>query len=184
MSIKLISAIVALTAIVFVGCDARNARQDFDRQIEVCTAGERNGVLDAAADACGAALSIATENDYAPKEISALSLRLGRIERQRGRFRAAEVLVRASLDYEAESGESEDVALCLIELSLSLAGQNRWSEGVAMLERAAPQVSGLTGEDRQAAANVFAGYSSQLHKAGQAASAAKFADLASELREP
>lgn len=179
-----ITAIVALLAVAIGGCDARNARQDFDRQIEICTAGEKNGVLDAAADACGKALTIATENDYAPEEVSALSLRLGRIERQRGRFDAAEVLVRASLDLAAQSGESQGVALRLVELSLSLAGQDRWSEGVTLLERAEPWVRGFAAEDRRAAANVFAGYSRQLGLTGDADTAARFADLASELREP
>lgn len=181
MSIKPITAIAVLLAAAIGGC---NARQDFDRQIEICTAGEKNGVLDAAADACGRALTIATENDYAPEEISALSLRLGRIERQRGRFEAAEVLVRASLELAAQSGESQGVALRLVELSLSLAGQDRWSEGITLLERAAPWVRGFAGEDRRAAANVFAGYSRQLGLTGDADTAARFADLASELRGP
>jgi tetratricopeptide (TPR) repeat protein len=169
---------VALLAVATGGC---NARQDFDRQIEICTAGEKNGVLDAAADACGRALTIATENDYAPEEVSALSLRLGRIERQRGRFDAAEVLVRASLDLTAQSGESKEVALHLVELSLSLAGQDRWSEGVTLLDRAEPLVRGLTGRDRGDAANVYAGYARQLRKAGDTQKAAEFEGIGSEL---
>jgi tetratricopeptide (TPR) repeat protein len=184
VSIKPITTILASLAIAVAGCHARDARQASERQIEICTAGERNGVLDAAADACGAALAIATEKDYPPDEISDLSFRLAKIERQRGQFQAAEVLVRSSLDQEELSGESDDVASRLIELSLCLAGQDRWSEGLTVLERAEPLVRELAGDERRAAANVFRGYGLQLQRTGDTDQGAKYLDLASELQSP
>jgi len=63
------------------GCDYRSAGDEYDRQIEVCSVAERNGLLEAAAQACGAALEIAEEQAYAPDLISGLLSRLGCLER-------------------------------------------------------------------------------------------------------
>ncbi len=163
------------------GCDYRSAREEFDRQIEVCTAGERNGLLEAAVNACSAALAIAEEHAYAPELISGLLYRLGRLERQRGRFQEAEVLVRRSLALEEQPGAPGAVASRLVELSLSLAGQGRWPEGAQLLERAAPLVNDLTGKERDAAANAFRAFSVRLEKLGRTEQAKEFKAKAKEL---
>jgi hypothetical protein len=54
------------------GCDSRSARHEFDRQIEVCSLAERNGLLGAAVEACGQALAIAEEQAYAREQLSGL----------------------------------------------------------------------------------------------------------------
>ena len=173
-----------LLATAVTGCTDGKARADYERQLQICSAGERQGVLDTAADACGAALNIARDRGYPSAGISDLSFRLGRIERKRGRFDDAEPLVRASLEFETGAGDSVVVATRLIELSFILAGQDRWDEGVTLLEGAEPWVQDLEDHERKNAANAFRGYSAQLRKTGDATIASRFEALASKLGEP
>lgn len=163
------------------GCDFGSARNEFNRQIEVCSAGERNGVLNAAVQSCGAALAIAEEHGYAPELISGLLFRLGRLERQRGRFQEAEVLVSRSLALEDQAGKTEMVASRLVELALSMAGQRRWGDGAELLERASPSVGNLSRRDREAAANAFKVFSRRLSAMGHTARAKQFEAKAKEL---
>lgn len=175
--------LVALLAVALIGgCD--QARNEYEQQLEVCTAGENNGVLSAAAEGCSNALEIARQNDFPPAEVSGLSYRLGRIERQQGRFEEAEVLLRASLDYESQVRNSAGIASRLVELAISLAGQNRWEEGAALLDRAEPHVRSLAGDERDAAMNAIRGYAAQVRKLGDTDRATRYAALALELDTP
>jgi hypothetical protein len=162
-------------------CDYHSARDNFDRQLEVCSAGERNGLLDAAARACGAALAIAEKENHAPEQISDLQYRLGRLERQRGRFREAEVLTRRSLALEEQSGETGAVASRLVELSLCLAGQGRWTDGAQLLASNALLQSDLSSQDREAAANAYRAFGIRLGKMGHVVQAEQFKKRAQEL---
>ena len=170
-----------LMATLLAGCGLGQDRKEFERQLEVCAAGVRNGVLDAAAEGCGGALDIAKENDYPAADISDLSYRLGRIERQRGEFEMSEGLLRESLDFETQSDDAAGIASRLVELSLSLAGQGRWDEGAGLLDRAEPYLAYLEGAERKAAANTLRGYAARL---GDSESASRFAALALELDAP
>lgn len=166
------------------GCSSGKAEKEFERQLQICSAGENNGVLAAAADGCGAALTIARKNGYPPGDISDLSYRLGQIERKRGRFAEAETLLRASLEFESQTSDSAGVASRLVALSLSLAGQDRWEEGARLLERAEPFMRSLEGSERKAAVNALRGYAAQLRKQGDREFAVRFTDLALELASP
>jgi tetratricopeptide (TPR) repeat protein len=165
------------------GCDYRSARDEIDRQIEVCSVAESHGLLDAAVQACTVALAIAEEQTYAPDLLSGLLYRLGRLERQRGKFTEAEALTKRSLVLEEKSGDQDAVASRLVELSLSAAGQGRWPDGVQLLERALPLVDDLTGQDRKAAANIFRVFSMRLGGMGQTAQAKQFKTKAEQLTE-
>ena len=179
------STLAAVLLVLLIGgCSGSKADKEFERQLEICSAGEKNGVLETAADACGRALAIAKEREYSPDEISDLSYRLGKIERNRGRFAEAEVLLQASLEFEAQATDPAEMASRLVELSFSLAGQDRWEEGAALLNRAEPHVRGLEGGDRKAAFNAFRGYAAQLGKLGDGETAARFKALADELAAP
>lgn len=174
------NTLLVLSAILILGLGGC-ARKEFDRQVEICSVAEHNGLLEPAVEACGAALAIAEEHDYAPKLISGLLYRLGRLERQRGQFGQAETLVKRSLALEERSGEQGAVASRLVELSLSLAGQGRWLDGAQLLERASPLVDDLTGDDRRAAANAFMGFSVRLGRMGHSGQAERFQARAQEL---
>lgn len=176
------NTLLVLSTIVILalgGC----ARKEFDRQIEICSVAEDNGLLEPAVEACGAALAIAEEHGYAPDLISGLVYRLGSLQRQRGKFKEAETLVRRSLALEEQAGEQGSVATRLFELSHSVAGQGRWLEGAELLERAAPLAVDLTGDERKAAANAFRGFSVWLARMGHTEQAERFKAMAQELAE-
>ena len=181
-SLRLFTIASLLSVILIAGCG--KVQKEFERQLAICTAGENNGVLAAAAEGCGTALDIARENDFPPDEISELTYRLGQIERKRGRFEDAETLLRTSLEFESQLSDPVGVASRLVELSFSLAGQDRWEEGAKLLDRAEPHVRNLDGDERKAAANALRGYAAQLGELGDANGAARFKELANELVSP
>ena len=184
MKLTSTAALIALLPVLGSGgCESRHARTEFDRQSQVCTLAENNGLLDAAVDACGAALTIAEQYQYAPERISELTFRLGRLERQRGDFPKAEALVRESLAIAEGIGDSAAIAARLVELSLGLAGQSRWLDGAQALERAAPLAGELAGPDRRAAANAFRAYSIRLGQMGDAPRAEQFSANAEKLTD-
>lgn len=181
-SLRSFTLATLLAVTLIAGCG--KVQKEYERQLEICTAGENNGVLTAAAEGCGNALDIARRNDFPPDEISDLEYRLGQIERKRGRFENAEALLQASLDFESQMSNPVGVASRLVELSISLAGQDRWEEGAALLNRAEPHVRGLEGGERKAAVNTLRGYAAQLGKLGDSETAARFTALAEELDLP
>jgi tetratricopeptide (TPR) repeat protein len=175
-------ALVAFLLILGLGgCDQDSAGNSLDRHVRACSVAERNGLLESAVQACGTALAIAEERGYAPARISRLLYRIARLERQRGRFRQAEKLVRRSLVLITDSGDSEAVANRLIELSLSLAGQGDWSHGAQLLERASPMLGRSKGPDRKLAANAFRAFGVRLDRMGHAEQAERFKAQAEEL---
>ena len=174
------AAVAVLVAVALIsGCG--KTRKEFERQLDICTVGENNGVLTAAAEACGNALDVARQQEFPPEEISDLSYRLGQIERRQGNFGEAEFLVRASSDFEEQVADSAGVASRLVELAISLAGQNRWDEGAELLTRAAAHVPSLAGSERKDAMNALRGYAAQARKQGDSETAERFTSLALEL---
>ncbi|RZV38698.1 MAG: tetratricopeptide repeat protein [Chromatiales bacterium] len=174
------AAVAVLVSVALIG-GCGKTRKEFERQLEICTVGENNGVLAAAAEACGNALDIAQQHEFPPEEVSDLSYRLGLIERQQGNFKEAEVLVRASLDFEVQIADSAGIASRLVELAVSLAGQNRWDEGAELLTRAEAHVQSLAGSERKDAMNALRGYAAQARKQGDSETAERFTSLALEL---
>lgn len=182
MRSKKISSLTATWLALGLGaCDNQSARDNYARQLEACGVAERNGLLDAAVHACGKALVIAEEQAYGAELLSGLLFRLGRLERQRGRFQDAEPLLKRSLALEEPLGSPAAVASRLVELSFSLAGQDRWSDGVRLLERAAPLVGDLRDDERKAAIKAFGAFGVRLGRLGQAAQAEHFKVIAEDL---
>lgn len=174
--------LVALLVVLVLGaCDGNENGDQFDRHLETCTVARNNGLLDAAVEACGAALSIADDQAYGSDQVSRLLLQLGRLERQRGNFEQAEPLLSRSLAIEEASGNPGAVAARLLELALVLAGENRWLEGTQLLERAAPLLNGLPDEDLEAAANVYRGFSRRLQMLGHTEQAIRLLEISDEI---
>jgi hypothetical protein len=167
-----------------VGCDAREANTEFERQMEICSARERSGLLESASSACHTALRIAEKQKYETAVISCLLHRLGRLKRQRGRFEDGEILLRRSLALEQEFGEPETRALLLVELSFTLAGQGRWIEGADLLVRAFPTATYLSGVDRQSAVHAYSAFGVRLARLGHAHLSEKLSAKADELTIP
>ena len=173
--------LVLLLVLELGGCDYYSGRGAFDRQIETCSVAEGNGLLEEAIQACGTALAIAEEQEYAQDLISNLLYRLGRLERQRGRFSEAEALMKRSLILEERFGEQGAIASRLVELSLCAAGQDRWLEGAQLLKRALPLADNLIGQDRKTASHTFGVFSVRLDALGHRAPAKKFKAKAEQL---
>jgi len=166
--------VMLVVAAVLFSCDFRDARDEFDQQLEYCTVAENNGLLESALEGCRTALAIAEQHGYAPEVISGLLYRLGRMERQRGRFTEAKGLMERSLAIEELSGESTAVILRMLELSLCNAGEGRWVKGAELLERASSRFDELEGSDRKAAAGALRLFSVRLRGVGQTATADRF----------
>jgi len=172
-----------LATLSLIGCDGGWGRADYDRQIEICSLAERNGLPDQAAEACGAALRISQDKSFPAEEVALLQYRLGRLERQRGNFTAAEILARAALLQAEAAGDSASVARCSVELALSLAGQDRWLEGFAALERGAPTFNVLAGDDRRSAWSAARLFAVRLDLLGRFEEAARCQRLAQALAD-
>jgi len=170
-----------LWLLVLAACDTGRSRAEYDRQLEICALAEGNGILDAAVEACGAALVVADREGYASDVLGDLSYRLARLERQRGNFEVAEELLRRSLALAEGTGETRAVALRLVELALTLAGQDRWMDGLQQLDRALPLLAELGSEDRRAAANAFKLFGVRLEMQGYSAEAERCQSAAREL---
>ena len=176
--------VVVLTVVALGSCDFHSARDEFDQQLEFCTLAENNGLLESAVRGCEAALVVAEKEGYAPDVISNLLYRLGRMARQRNQFTEAEELMRRSLAIVQQSGEQTAVAVRLIDLSLSLAGQGHWADGAQLLDRASLLSGDLAGRDRKAAAGAFRLFSVRLHNLGETTLAEDFQATSQELARP
>ena len=106
------------------GCELPNPRGELARQLELCNLAERAGILDAI-DACGAALGIVEGGGHPPKQVSQLIYRLGRLERRRRNFAAAEEFVLRSIAIEEETRDRAGLGARMVEWSINLAGQFR-----------------------------------------------------------
>jgi tetratricopeptide (TPR) repeat protein len=167
-----------LAAVALSGCAHHSAdhsaRDEFKRKLEFCTVAENNGLIESALNGCRAALAIVEQQGYAAEMLSPLLYRLGRMERQQSHFAEAKQLMQRSLRLEEQSGQPTAIALRLIELSLCEAGQGRWAEGAAHLERASPHFDKLDGADRKAALGALQLFSVRLRGVGQAEMADRF----------
>ncbi len=166
-----------------VGCEADNPRDELARQLRLCDLAEDSGIIDSAVNACGAALGIVEEGGFPAKQVSELSYRLGRLERQRRNFVTAEELVLRSMAFAEETGDRSVMAARLVELSFSLAGQGRWPDGAEVLERALPLTDTLDEEQRRTAANAFRAFGLRLARMGRDRQAEQFLAQAEKLEE-
>jgi tetratricopeptide (TPR) repeat protein len=103
-----------------------------------CQRALRNKNLSAAEQECNLAL---TNNDWSnnPKIKSQRLYNLGLIKQQLGKFPEAELLFKESLQIEEMlASPRKAVGSRLVELSTSLAGQDKWEEGAPHLEKVLP----------------------------------------------
>ena len=163
------------------GCESNPSRDELARQLSLCDLAEDNGITDAAVNACGAALRIVEKGGYPANQVSELSYRLGRLERQRRNFVTAEELVLRSMAFPEETGDRSATAARLVELSFSLAGQGRWPDGSEVLERALPLTDALGEKERRAAANAFRAFGLRLARMDRERQAERFLAQAEKL---
>lgn len=182
VAVKPETPLVALLLFVMVAC---SDQPGFDKEIEVCTAAERVGLLESAVEACGRALDVAEVRRLPPTAVSLALYRLGRLKRQQGNFAEAEALLRRSLAIEEQQNNSgpREIGSRLFELSLSLAGQKHWAEGAQILERLIPLAPQLPKQERTHTATILRQYSRQLNRTGQTELAESLATSAAVLQQ-
>ena len=182
MKVKILFAGLLVT--VLGACDNTASRLLADA--ERCEQILQEGNLEAAEALCTRALGGADGAGLAPDVRSGRLYQLGRIKRQLSKYTEGEDLLMQSLVIEEGlSGPvSTAVGLRLLELSLVLAGQERWEEGARILERALPLTDQLTDKERASMAKVLKYYAGQLEKTGQTGLESQFRIAAAELESP
>jgi len=109
---------------------------------------------------------------------------LGRIKRQSAKFVEAELLFKESLSIEEKLSRPTDpkIGRRLVELSVSLAAQNKWSEGAQFLDRALPTAEFFSGGERAYFAEALEMYAEQLRKEDQMQLAERFESKAKSMK--
>lgn len=181
---KSIQTTIVVGGVLVAGCANPLNRVTSDNYAETCAVAERNGRLQVAEEACYRSLVNVDWGNLGPELKSQRLYNLGRIKRQLGKFSEAEQLFKESLSIEEKLSTTADpkIGRRLVELSVSLAGQDKWAEGAQYLERILPIASQFTGKERSYAAEVLDHYSSHLNTINQAVLAERFAATAAGLR--
>jgi len=142
------------------GCANPLNQATSDRYGDECAQDEDAGDLARAEQACYRALVNVDTGNLGPQQKSMRLYDLGRVKRQLGKFAEAEDLFKQSLDIEKTlSGPtSVKVGRRLVELSVSLAAQDKWDEGAQYLQQAIPIAPQFVGGDRDYAKLSFGQY--------------------------
>lgn len=159
--------ILLFSLLLLGGCANPLNRATSDRYSDMCSSAERGGDLTTAEQACYRALVNVDMGNLGPELKSQRLYNLGRIKRRVAKYEEAEDLFKQSLAIEVKLSPPTDpkIGRRLVELSVSLAGQAKWSEGAKYVDRAAPLSSRFTGEERSYAALVFQEYAKHFRDA-------------------
>jgi len=181
---KSLQITAVVSAALLAGCANPVNRATSDHYADTCAIAEQNGRLQVAEEACYRALVNVDWGNLGPELKSRRLYNLGRIKRQLAKFSEAEQLFKESLAIEEELSTPTDpkIGRRLVELSVSLAGQDKWAEGAPYLERMLPIASQFTGQERAYTAEVLNRYSKYLSTTDQAVLADRFAAAAAGLR--
>ena len=135
-----------------------------------CAAAESAGNLALAEGACYRAVKNADWGNLDPELKSQHLYNFARVERRLAKFNEAEKLLKESLAIEEPlSGPSGvKVGRRLVELSVNLAAQKKWSEGEAAIMRVIPIASSFSGSERSYTREVFLNYAATLQELGRA----------------
>jgi tetratricopeptide (TPR) repeat protein len=177
------------TALLFVvgalyGCANPVNRVTSENYAETCAMAERNGRLEVAEEACYRALMNVDWGNLGAELKSQRLYNLGRIKRQLAKFSEAEELFKDSLVVEETLSAPTDskIGRRLVELSVSLAGQDKWEEGSIYLERATPIADQFSGYERSYTAEVLELYAKEMREKNEPALANRFEAKASQLQ--
>ena len=176
-------AIILIALIQVGGCANPLNQATSDRYAELCAAAERNGQLAAAEEACYRAVKNVDWGNLGAELKSQRLYNLARIKRQLGKFAEAEALLTESLRLE-EALSSRDplrIARRRIELSVNLAGQDRWAEGADDLVKVIPVAAQFQAQERAYVKLTYMEFEKRLSALGKASLAAQFAAAARAL---
>ena len=172
------------SALIMAGCANPINLAASENYAETCATAEQNGRLQVAEEACYRALVNVDGGNLGPELKSQRLYNLGRIKRQLAKFSEAEKLFKESLIIEEKLSTPTDpkIGRRLVELSVSLAGGDKWSEGAQYLERALPIAPQFFGQERSYVAEVLRQYGKHLRATSQIALAERFENTATALR--
>ena len=175
---------VLATTSILVGCANPINRVTSDNYSETCAVAESNGRLKVAEEACYRALVNVDLGNLGSELKSERLYNLARIKRQLAKFAEAEQLLKESLAIQEKLPIPSEpkIGRRLVELSVSLAAQDKWTEGAKFLERALPITPQFAGQERAYTIEVLTLYSKQLKTMNQIVIAEQFETKAAALK--
>ncbi len=181
---KLTLSIPLLTALLVGGCANPINRVTSDNYSETCAVAESNGRLDVAEEACYRAMVNVDWGRLGLELKSQTLYNLARIKRRLSKFGEAEQLFKEALAIEEKlpTPSEQRISRRLVELSVSLAGQDKWSEGARFLERVLPLADKFSGRERAYAGEVFSQYGKHLAGTADSGLATLFEAKATSLK--
>jgi lipoprotein NlpI len=173
----LISFVFCISALLSACADSPN-QLNSKEYVANCQRAQINKNLSFAELECGLALTI---NDWGdnPKIKSQRLFNLGLIKQQLGKFSEAELLFKESLHIEEMlASPRKAVGSRLVELSTSLAGQEKWDEGAQHLEKVLPIALQYSKQERARLSQLLLQYHHHLIVMNKSALAKRFINTA------
>ena len=160
--------VVLLSVLLIGGCANPLNRVTYDRYWKQGDDAERAGQLGVAEQAYYRALMNVDMGNLGPRLKAQALYNLGCVKRRVGKYTEAEDLLRQSLalDEKLLSPDDLDTDRCLVELSVTLAAQEKWDEGSRYLERVFPHAGRFSGHEREFMGEAFKHFAAELRKAG------------------
>jgi tetratricopeptide (TPR) repeat protein len=173
---------VVLLVFLVSGCESQS--QISANHAKRCEIAEQKGLIDVAEVACESAWYDVESDSLAPEIQSERLYNLARIKRQLNHYVEADKLIRQALTIEETVSGTNSPAYGqrLVELSLSLAGQGKLTEGAKALEHVLDIVDRFSAKEQFSTANIFIHYASRLRNTDQTQLASRFELKAAELK--
>lgn len=172
---------VLFVALLVSACESDVSRSAYFA--EKCKDARQRGALMAAEQLCQSAWTDVDSSRLTPVIRSERLYDLGRIKRLSSKFDEAEPLILEALSIEESvSGRSSPAyGRLLVEMSLALAGQEKWIDGAVFLEPVLQIADRLPEREQLAMVSVLNNYALRLRNAGQVELANRFEFKATEL---
>jgi tetratricopeptide (TPR) repeat protein len=167
---RLVPALALACALLGGTAAAAEPENQSDRFFRECRAAWAENNIGLADELCYKSLTHPDVNAIATDAKSQRLYNYAQLKRMLGNWDGAEELLRESLTIEEKrAGQTPDLPLArrLAELSIALAAQNKWAEGVQTIERLMPMADRFQGGERAAVAELFRNYVPQAAAAGR-----------------
>jgi hypothetical protein len=183
------SALAVTFSLLFSAAGVAAQDNQSDRFFKECRAAWADNNIGLADELCYKALMHPDVNTITPDAKSQRLYNYAQLKRMLGNWQGAEELLRESLTIEEKrAGSTPDLPLArrLAELSIACAAQNKWTEGIDMIERLYPVAGQFQGGERAAISELFRNYVPQVATAGKAELARQLNDFSDSVpaREP
>ena len=149
-----------------------------------CGAAESANNLALAEEACYRAVKNADWGNLSPDLKSQHLYNFARVKRRLAKFSEAEKLLNESLGIEEplSGASSVKVGRRLVELSVNLAAQDKWSEGEVSIMRVVPIAPNFAGAERSYTREVFLNYAATLQERGSNSASSSLKAAAAALK--